>query len=356
MERKPFSLRERAWRFIPLAALGLALAAPAAALEAREYRVAIVVDILRPKFQEIIDGFRETLDRQLAAAGAKAAYSIYDTKTDPKTVPAILQAIREAKPDLVCAINSPAAFADKNISLKLSDPAFRIVSENCIPIQSGVAKEWDRPGGNITGVGVFVQMNSLIRLAKLINPNYRKLVYFSWDRMTEINDWFAAELARACKQEGIELAEIRYMASAEEELDFLLELDGKGEEYFAIEGISTWVHKDGSYADMAVEATRFLRERIRHVPIYAYDEAGVSLALPAGVCVIWRDIGAQLGEKGMKILLGAKPGDMPWDYPRKHNIILNLAVAKTFGMTLPPALIGAAYRVYTDYEGNFVGR
>lgn len=322
----------------------LFLAGSLSALDRKEYKVYVVVDILRPKFQEVVDGFREALDRELSASGARAAYTVFDTKTDPAAVQGILEAIRAGRPDLVCAVNSPAAFADRNISLKLSGPDFRIVSENCIPTQSGVAKEWQRPGGNITGVGVFVQMSSLLKMVKMIDPGYKKLVYFSWDRMTEINDWFVKELA-----------EVKYLSSAEDEFDFLLECDRRGREFFGIEGISSWVHRDGSYADMAVEESRFIKDKMMRFPIYGYDEAGVRSGMPAGTCVVWHDLGAQLGEKGAKILQGARPGDLPWDYPRKYNIMLSLPAAKSLGIAFPQSLLGAAYRVYTDYEGGFLG-
>jgi putative tryptophan/tyrosine transport system substrate-binding protein len=342
-------------RIAVLCAASLTLTAPAFSLVQKEYKVSVVVDILTPKFQEVIDGFRATLDERLAASGARAVYRVFDTKTNPATVPGILEAITASRPDLICSINNPSAFADRNVSLKLPGPDFRIVSENCIPIQSGVAKDWKRPGGNITGVGVFVQMNSLIKMVKMIKPKARKLVFFSWDRMTEINDWFVTELTKACAQEGVELAEIKYLASAEDEFEFLLACDRKGEEYFGVEGISAWAHRDGSYADMTVEESRFIWKNIKRFPMFAYDESAVKVGLPAGICVIWHDLGAQLAEKGIKILQGSEPGDIAWDYPRKYNILLNLAGAKSIGMALPQALLGAAYRVYTDYDGNFIG-
>ena len=342
-------------RIAILFAVSVALAGQASALDKKEYGVYVVVDIIKPKFQEIIDGFRETLDSQLAAAGARASYTVFDTKTETATIPGILAAIREGRPDLILAINSPDSFADRNVSLKLGDPSFRFVSESCIPIQSGVAKEWKKPGGNITGVGVFVQMGSIIKMAKMINPKSRKLIFFSWERMTEINEWLVAELTEACRQEGIELAEVKYLASAEDEFEFLLQCDRRGEEYFGIGGISAWVHRDGSYADMIVEEARFMNGALRRFPIYTYDESAVQACYPAGTCVIWHDLGAQLGEKGMRILQGARPGDIPWDYPRKYNIMLNLAAARSIGLTLPPALLDAAYRIYTDFQGNFIG-
>lgn len=344
-------------RGLVLACALVALAAfPASALEARIYDVAIVVDIVRPKFQEIIDGFKSVVDARLERDGARAEYRIYDTKTNPATVPAILDALRARKPDLVFVVNSPDAFADRNVSLKLTDPSYRIVSENCIPVQSGVAKEWTRPGGNITGVGVFVQMTSLIKLAKLINPGYRKLVLYGWDRMKDINAWFLADLTAACRAEGIELAEVKWVASAEDEFELYLRLDKLGPECFGIEAISAWVHRDGSYADMSAELPGFIRKNVKRFATFAYDEAAMREIAPAGTCVEWKDLGAQLGEKALRVLGGAKPGDISWDYPRKYNIVLNVAAAKSLGLTVPPSIISAAYRVYTDFDGNFVGR
>jgi ABC-type uncharacterized transport system substrate-binding protein len=310
MRKNPRSAREGAGRFAFLLTVLVALSEPASALDKKEYRIYVVVDILRPKFQEVIDGFRETLDAGLSEAGAKAAYTVFDTKNDPATASGIIASIESGGPDLILAVNGPDSFADRNVSLKLSDPRFRFVSENCIPIQSGVAREWRRPGGNITGVGVFVQMNSMLKMAKMVDPRARKLIFFSWDRMTEINDWFVTELTEACEQEGIELAEVKYLASAEEEFEFLLACDEKSPEYFGIEGIAAWVHRDGSYADMSKLGADFIQNRMKLFPMYTYDETSVQLGIPAGTCVVWRDLGAQLAEKGMNILQGMKPGDI----------------------------------------------
>jgi putative tryptophan/tyrosine transport system substrate-binding protein len=321
----------------------------------KKYSVSIVVDILRPKFQEVIDGFRQELDARLAAAGAKATYTVFDTKTQAAAVPGILDALRKNPPDLVFAVNSPDAFADRNVSLKL-DPSIPVVSENCIPVRSGAAKAWDRPGGSITGVGVFVRMDSVVKLAKKINPKANKLVFFSWDKMKDINEWLEADIRAACAREGVELARVAYLASAEDEFDLLLKCDSLGPDYFGICGISAWVHRDGSYADLVVEESRFVQERIKRFPIYIYDEASVAAGAQAGTCVIWKDLGAQLGEKAVRVLKGEAPSGIPWDYPRKYNIVLNLAAAKRIGMVFPPEITAAAYRIYTDTAGSFVGK
>jgi putative ABC transport system substrate-binding protein len=46
-----------------------------------------------------------------------------------------------------------------------------------------------------------------------------------------------------------------------------------------------------------------------------------------------------------KILRGAKPGDLPVQYPPKYYLTINAAAAKGLGLTLLPALLAQADRV-----------
>jgi putative ABC transport system substrate-binding protein len=325
-------------------------------LEKKEYKIYIISDTLLDKFVEIQNGFMETLDKELAKTGIKARYTFFDTKTDMANVPGIIKAIQDGNPDLIAVINSPDIFADTNISLKLADTKYKFVSENCIPVQSGSAKTWEKPGGNITGVGVFVQFNSILKLAKIINPKSKKLIFWSWDAAKSLNEYFEKEVKTACKNNGFELAEFKLLSSAEEQFEYMAYIDKLGPEYIAMPGLSVWVHKDGTPANMSLEESKWVKSNLRNIPVYEYDETAVKAAYPAGACVIWYDIGVQMAEKGIKILNGAKPGDLSWEYPRKYNLVFNLAAAKQIGLKIPQNLINAAYRVYTDFDGNFVGK
>jgi len=47
-----------------------------------------------------------------------------------------------------------------------------------------------------------------------------------------------------------------------------------------------------------------------------------------------------------QILKGAKPGDLPIQYPPRYYLTVNRAAAKNLGLALPPALLAQADRVF----------
>ncbi len=334
----------------------LNISIPLFTLEKKEYNIFIVLDTIDMWSIGIREGFKKSLDESLSESGASAVYTEFNTEVDPAKVSLIITAIKQGQPDLIICATYPDGFADTNITLKLTDQKYSFISSNPIPIQTGIIKNMEKPGGNVTGIGVFLQQNSMIKLGKMINPKTKKILFVSWSAMPDVNAWYEIELKKACIQEGVELASFKIVKNIEEEFALLSEWDKKGPEYMALIGISAFVRRDGSPLDANALEPVFIREKLKHLNVLSYDDTMIKLGYVAGTCVFWNDIGAQMAEKGVRILDGTKPGDLSWDYPRKYNIVLNLKAAKDKGLVFPQSLIEAAYRVYTDYNGNFLGK
>jgi putative tryptophan/tyrosine transport system substrate-binding protein len=233
---------------------------------------------------------------------------------------------------LFSAGGAPPALAAKAATSTIP-VVFSAVSE---PVGVGLVPSLNRPGGNVTGMGVFNAAlgPKRMELMKELVPSAGVLAYLlnPSNPSQQIETSGALVVARAL---GVELHIFR--ASSEREIEAAYDEIGKlradalvvaGEPFF------------DSQRDRLVA----LSARHAIAAGYAWREyvlAGGLVSYGTNLPDAYRQGGIYAG----RILKGEKPADLPVAQPTNFHMAVNLKTAKALGITVPPTLLARADEV-----------
>jgi ABC-type uncharacterized transport system substrate-binding protein len=204
------------------------------------------------------------------------------------------------------------------------------------PIKFGLVASLARPGGNVTGVSIlsgpltakrFELLRELVPQASvvacLVNPN-------SPEAESQLTDIRAA--ARTLGEEILVLN-----ASSADELDTAfarLVRQRAGGLLVGNDALFVLRREQlvGLAARHAIPAVYFLRE---------FAAVGGLMSYGNSLADAYRQVGIYIG----RILKGTKPADLPVQQAVKIELVINLATAKSLGLTIPPTLLGRADEV-----------
>jgi putative tryptophan/tyrosine transport system substrate-binding protein len=201
------------------------------------------------------------------------------------------------------------------------------------PVQLGLVRSLNRPGGNITGVvNLNVELGpkrlqllhelvpTATIFALMVNPNNP----YTASSITDL------EAAAAAIGRSIEVL----TASTDREIDavFASLIQNRAD--------ALLVSPDNLFSNRRVQITT-LSARHAIPAIYAYREdaqAGGLMSYGADIPREYREVGIYVG----RILKGEKPGDLPVLQPTKFEFVINLKTAKALGLTIPETLLATA--------------
>jgi len=247
-------------------------------------------------------------------------------------LPALASELVRARVEVICAGSPPAALAAKAATTTI--PVVFTSGED--PIKLGLVASYNRPGGNVTGVALLVDVLGAKRLGLLreIVPATTLIAVLlkpTWPTFdTQLND-----VQQAARALGQQIHVLR--ANTEREIDAAFDTAKEVRARAMMIGLSTFfaVRRDQIVGLAARDALPTIYGQRDYVAVGGLMSYGTDFA----------DAYRQAGVYSGKILGGARPAELPVVQSAKFELLINLKVAKTLGITFPPGILAIADEV-----------
>jgi putative tryptophan/tyrosine transport system substrate-binding protein len=204
------------------------------------------------------------------------------------------------------------------------------------PVVAGLVTSFNRPGGNLTGVGLLgpeLETKRLELLDQLVPGTTPIGVLVNpMNPAAELQLRKLQETARVIKR-PIEI--VRASTAADIETAFEI-ADQKGAD-------GLLVVQDPFYNSRRDQIVALAGRHKRAVvyPLREFADIGGLVSYGHDLVDEYRQMGVYAG----RILKGEKPADLPVVQPTKFEFVINLKTAKTLGLTIPPSLLTTADEV-----------
>jgi putative tryptophan/tyrosine transport system substrate-binding protein len=268
-------------------------------------------------------GYVESRDYDLELRYADGRYD---------NIPAQMDELVRLKPDIIVSGTMAGVLAAKKLTNIVP-----IVAQSLIdPIGFGVAASQARPGGNVTGVMTTVEdlPHKLLELALETVPGANS-VGLLVNPTNPIYPGYRHSLEVAARARGIELTASE--ASTLDDLHAALQrLARERVKVVLILADAMFINERKRIALFAVA------ERLPTISGFRENvEDGGLISYGTDLRENWRRAASFVD----KILKGAKPGDLPIEFPTKLELVINLISAKALGLEIPPTLLARADEV-----------
>ena len=204
------------------------------------------------------------------------------------------------------------------------------------PVEEGLVTSVNRPGGNASGVNLLASELLPKRLELLVDLLPQASRYAAiLNPKTPSAKYERPDLERARQQMGLPLLILE--ASTESDLKKVFEVAAK-------EGIEALVvSNDGFFTSRRTQIIQLAAQH-KLPTIYGTREfvvAGGLMSYGPNIGDAYRQVGEYVG----RVLMGAKPADMPVQQPTRFDLAINLKTARALGLTVPPTLLARADEV-----------
>ncbi len=279
-----------------------------------------------PQMQLVHSGLREL--GYVAGQNLIVFYRYAEGK--PDRLADLAAALVGEKPDLLLALGGDVA----PYAVKATSTIPIVFLSSADPIRLGLAASLARPGGNATGITLLLDdtASKRLELLKEVVPRVKHAA-FLWNPDHPDNELREAERAAQSLSVRLQLVEMR----------------GSGDVDAALRAV-TDAGCDALYVvssrQTVLNTSRIVDFATRHrLPLAggwgAWAHAGGLLSYGPNINDMMRLLVAYVD----KVLKGAKPADLPIEQPTKFELVINVKVAKSIGVDVPPILLSRADEV-----------
>ena len=251
---------------------------------------------------------------------------------DVEKLKTLAQELIALKPDILVADSPSAAIAFKGVA-----PTMPIV---CLALtDAGIPDlfaSYARPGGNVIGMAQSVEgvTGKLVDMAVEVIPGARRIGFLSNPQGASMR-LFVQSVDDAARARG--MAVLTEEVATGDELAFAFGRFGKQGVQVIIVPVNGLFFAQGvQIAQLALAA---------QLQTLAADRQFVEAGLLVSYGVDQRESYRRAASYVDRILKGAKPADLPIEFPTRIELTINLKTAKTLGLDLPPTLVTRADEV-----------
>jgi putative ABC transport system substrate-binding protein len=288
----------------------------------------VETDVTAGYLQQLLTGMRE-----LGLIEGRDFDMVYTSaKFHPERLPRAAEELVQLNPDIIVAPATIQAVAAK----KATDTIPIVVPVLADPVELGFVASEARPSGNVTGIAPYVTglPAKQLEIAREVVPGATRI-----GLVDDVNDPKAHPQRREIEAAGKDLEIKIVVAEVGTPSDIASAFDA-----LAAASVEVVVVEQ---SNMLIVSRKQIAEEAaaKKLPtIYGYREhaeAGGLISYGVNLNSCFHRAAYYVD----RILKGAKPGDLPVEFPNNVELVINLKTAKTLGLKIPPTLLVRADEV-----------
>jgi putative tryptophan/tyrosine transport system substrate-binding protein len=251
--------------------------------------------------------------------------------SDINRMRALAQELVALQPDVIVTGTTPTT-----VALQRETRTIPIVFSAAEPVASGIVARLDRPSGNVTGFAVFEASlgGKWLELLSEIAPGIKRAaIMFNPDTSPVSAQMPSLETAAR----SLKIVPITTPVHSDVEIEAAIIALGRepGGGLVVMPDVFTLAHR----VPIILAAARNKVPAVYNQSAFAGD--GGLLSYGPDQVDLYRRAATYVD----RILRGAKPGDLPVQFPTKFEMVVNLKTAKALGLTIPETLLATADEV-----------